>query len=354
MERVILTTGGTGGHVFPALAVAEELRRRNPDVSILFVGSNYGPEAEMASKASVDFAGLPVRGVMGRGLRAIPAAIGLGRAIFKALALVRKFRPQAVAGFGGYASFAPVLASGILRKPVLLHEQNAIAGSSNRFLSRFASRICVSLPGTAGFAQECVVTGNPIRQYISGASATASRARKNKRLLVLGGSQGARALNRFVTDNLESFTRAGVEILHQCGPKHLEETRAAYEAKGYPTRGLHAFLDNMADAYQWADLALCRAGASTVAELAASATPSVLVPFPAAIHDHQTVNAKILSDSGAAKLIAEKELAGELDVILDLVQDSVALAAMARKALDIARPQAAANLADQLEEIGKK
>ena len=151
MDNIILTTGGTGGHIFPALAVAEELRRRNPSVNLLFVGSLYGPEERLTRQAGVPFVGLPVRGLLGRGVKAIGAGAPMALAVGKAMGVIRRFRPDIVAGFGGYAAFAPMLAARILGVPGVLHEQNAIAGSSNRFLARLARRVCVSLPNTTGF-----------------------------------------------------------------------------------------------------------------------------------------------------------------------------------------------------------
>ena len=166
IQRVLLTTGGTGGHIFPALAVAEELRRRNPGVDLLFMGSLYGPEKRLAAEAGVPFVGLPVRGFLGRGLAGIAALGRMSLAIPRALAVVHRFHPDAAVGFGSYAAFAPLLAARILGVPAVLHEQNAVAGASNRFLSRLTARVCVSLPDTKGFTCPVVVTGNPVRRDV--------------------------------------------------------------------------------------------------------------------------------------------------------------------------------------------
>lgn len=174
MDKILLTTGGTGGHIFPALAVAEELLRRDPASRLLFVGSLYGPEERLARQAGIPFAGLPVRGFLGRGLKAVGAGARMSWAVLKALNIVRRFQPRAVAGFGGYAAFAPMLAARILGVPGILHEQNAVAGTSNQLLARLAQRVCLSLPGTEGFAPEkCVLTGNPVRRAVSAARASA-------------------------------------------------------------------------------------------------------------------------------------------------------------------------------------
>ena len=358
MDKILLTTGGTGGHIFPALAVAEELRRRDPRAQLLFVGSEYGPEGRLCARAGIDFAGLPVRGFLGRGFRALGAAARMSVAVGKALALVRGFRPDAVAGFGGYAAFAPMLAARLSGVPSVLHEQNAVAGTSNRVLSRLARKVCISLPGTQGFpAEKCVLTGNPVRAAIAHVAKRREGAtgRATRRLLVLGGSQGAHSLNALMPGLLSQLRTEGVEIRHQCGEKDLEATRAAYTAAGYAPDCVSAFIDDMAEAYAWADLALCRAGASTVAELCAAALPSVLVPFPAAIQDHQTRNAEVVAKAGAARLVQERDF-GRTDMgalLGGLLCDADGLAAMGRAAESLARPDAAAAVADALEAVAR-
>lgn len=355
MDSILLTTGGTGGHIFPALAVAEELRRRNPDVRLLFVGSQYGPEERLARLADVPFAGLPVRGFLGRGLRAVGAAGRMTLAVGKALKLVRRFDPQAVAGFGGYAAFAPMLAARLLGVPGLLHEQNAVAGMSNRLLARLARKVCLSLPNTEGFdPKKCVLTGNPVRAAVSAVGGL-SRERRTRRLLVMGGSQGAHALNAFMVEHLAAFRGGGVEIRHQTGEADTGWVRAAYVAAGYAPESVAAFIDDMAAAYAWADVALCRAGASTVAELCAAGLPAVLVPFPHAIHDHQTRNATVLARCGAAELVPESRMVVQHmdETLLRLLSMPGERAPMAAAALAAARPDAAARVADILETIVK-
>lgn len=356
MDKILLTTGGTGGHIFPALAVAEELRRCKPDARLLFVGSEYGPEAKLCARAGVDFAGLPVRGFLGRGFRALGAAARMGVAVGRALALVRGFGPDAVAGFGGYAAFAPMLAARMLGVPALLHEQNAVAGTSNRVLSRLARKVCISLPGTRGFPSEkCVLTGNPVRAAIARVAKQRQDGRGTRRLLVLGGSQGAHSLNALMPGLLARLRAEGVEIRHQSGEKDLAATRAAYANAGYAPECVGAFIDDMAEAYAWADLALCRAGASTVAELCAAGLPSVLVPFPAAIHDHQTRNAEVVAAAGAARMVQERDFArtdmGEL--LGGLLRDTDELGAMGLAARSLARPDAAGAVADALEAVAR-
>ncbi|WP_300774233.1 undecaprenyldiphospho-muramoylpentapeptide beta-N-acetylglucosaminyltransferase [uncultured Desulfovibrio sp.] len=351
MERLLLTTGGTGGHIFPALAVAEALRRENPQARILFVGSDYGPEARLAAAAGLEFAGLPVRGLVGRGLRAVSAAARMAIATGRALAIVRRFRPQVVAGFGGYAAFAPMLAGRCLGVPCVLHEQNAIPGASNRLLARLARRVCLSLPVAEGFPREkCVLTGNPVRAAVA---AVGGRPRdfSGRRLLIMGGSQGAHALNLYVMERLDLLRRAGVEVRHQTGKADYEAVRAAYADAGFPDGCVSPFIDDMAAAYAWADLAFCRAGATTVAELCAAGLPAVLVPFPHAAHDHQRGNAEALSRVGAARWLPEDRMREEglLESIIRLLDAPEERRQMADAARRAARPQAAEAVCDVLE-----
>lgn len=351
-----MATGGTGGHIFPAMAVAEEIRRRNPDVRLLFMGSLYGPEKQIAARAQIPFHGLPVRGLLGRGLRALPAIFRLTAAFLSSLGIVRKFRPDVIAGFGSYASFAPVLAGLFLRVPVLLHEQNAIAGTSNRYLAKLAESVCASLPSTQGFTR-FVVTGNPVRKEIKEAAAIREGAieRNTRRILVMGGSQGAHALNNLMAKMLPMLKNAGIEIAHQCGEKDLAWLKECYVQNGFSPECVMPFMNNMGERYAWADIALCRSGASTVAELCASGTPAVFVPFPAAIHNHQMLNAQIAERSGAAIVIEEGDLKPEYmaDLIVKNIEDKAKLKRMSKAALSLAKPDAAKLLVDELEKTAR-
>jgi UDP-N-acetylglucosamine--N-acetylmuramyl-(pentapeptide) pyrophosphoryl-undecaprenol N-acetylglucosamine transferase len=353
VERVILTTGGTGGHIFPALAVAEELRARHPDMRLLFVGSEYGPEAELSALAAVPFTGLPVRGFWGRGLKSLGAAVGMLRALWRALSLLRHFAPQVVMGFGGYAAFATVLGARCLGIPAAVHEQNALAGVSNAILGRLTGNILCSLPETQGFGGRSVVlTGNPVRRCVLEAGQK-TRQGRGKRLLIMGGSQGAKAVNTYVAQALPRFREAGVEIWHQSGGADYERMSAAYKDAGMEGMRLEPFIHDMGRAYAWADLALCRSGATTVAELAACGLPAAFVPFPHATHDHQTVNARLLERQGAALVVAENELdqrdfAGMVTALLNSPEKLVAMSESVHK---LARPRAAADVADFLEKL---
>lgn len=310
MARIVLATGGTGGHIFPALAVAEAILECDPDSSLLFLGSVHGPEHRLVKNAGLDFRGLNVRGFMGRGSKKILASLEMSVALVHALKVLVKFRPDVVAGFGGYASFAPMLAARMLGIRTVIHEQNAVAGSCNRIIGKFAGRICLSIKHTAGFlGAKCIHTGNPVRQAMNiVGKRRLSAPHEQRRLLVLGGSQGAHTLNEFICSVLPVMRSANIEIRHQTGSADHSRVCMAYEEAGYSCDCVAPFFDDMASQYEWADLALCRSGASTIGELCATGLPALLVPFPFAIHDHQTANARMLAQAGAARLIRESDL----------------------------------------------
>ena len=351
-----MTTGGTGGHIFPALAVAEELRARHPGIGLLFVGSEYGPEAELSARAGVPFAGLPVRGFCGRGLKVPWAAVGMLRALWRAVFLLRHVAPQVVLGFGGYAAFAAVLTARCLGIPAAVHEQNARAGVSNAILGRLTGNILCSLPETQGFgACSAVLTGNPVRRSVLEAGQEARRGGR-RHLLIMGGSQGAKAVNTYVAQSLPRFREAGIKIWHQSGGADYERMRGLYKDAGMEEARLEPFIHDMGQAYAWADLALCRSGATTVAELAACGLPAACIPFPHATHDHQTANARLLERQGAALVVAECELERRdcAGMVTALLNSPEKLAAMSESARKLAHPRAAAAVADFLEELAGK
>lgn len=367
MQRVIITTGGTGGHITPALAVAEEIQKRFPQAKLLFLGGNYGPEAEMAAKAGLDFTGLPVRGFVGRGLRGVGAAFGMAKSLFSALRVMSKFSPQLVVGFGGYAAFAGVLAARLHGVRTAIHEQNAFPGISNRLLGRLVKRIYLSMPDASGAfpPNKCVMTGNPVRSGIvklydkrkQTASGTLTGDRPG-RLLVMGGSQGARAVNDGILSVLPQLQEAGLEIWHLTGHADYQHIMEAYQKADARQVHIDSFLFDPASAYEWADLVLCRAGASSLAEITTAGLPSILVPFPFATHDHQRHNAEYLVKEGAAVVLEQDRFYGEgskpaelASCILTLMRDKERMAGMAAKSLRIAKPYAAAQLVDELETL---
>lgn len=353
LNRVTLTTGGTGGHIFPALAVATEFVLRNKGVDIMFMGGP-GVEGDMARKHGLKFQELPASGVMGRGVSGVLSGLGwLGTGIPKALAAVWAFKPDAVIGFGGYAGFCPVLAARMLGIPTAIHEQNSVPGVANKLLGKMVKRIFLSFPDrlNAFPAHKTYLTGNPVRQDILKAHVRRRGRTPAKRVLVLGGSQGARPVNNAIVEGLPKLMQAGVELVHQTGKADFQRVRAAYEAAGADPAQAREFIEDMGTEYASCDLAVCRAGATTVFEIAAAGVPAIFVPFPQATHDHQTMNAKAMADQGAAELIPQSMLTGEgiAEAVTRLLDDTERLSSMEKAAHGFARPNAAADIVASLE-----
>lgn len=355
MNRVILTTGGTGGHIFPALAVAEELKDRFPEAKILFVGGNYGPEKQMARRAGLEFAALPARGVIGRGWRALAAPVWMSQSVLKAMLLMARFKPQVVIGFGGYAAFGAVMAAVLKRIPSAIHEQNSIPGQVNKLLGGWAKKVFLSFPDDSRVfpADKSVLTGNPVRRAIREAASQRKDEERTDggRLLILGGSQGAVAINTAIMEALPALEKAGLLIRHQTGRDDYERVRPTYEQCGLNVSMVSPFIDDMAGAYSWADLVICRSGATTVAELTVSGSASLMIPFPFAAANHQYLNAKSLAKRGAAVLLEEKDIGREkpfAEVIVGLLRDRAGLDQMRAKAKELGHPQAAQSVVDGL------
>ena len=366
MTRIVLTTGGTGGHIFPALAVAEALRAACPDVALLFIGA-AGPEGRLATKAGLSFVGLPAHGVFGRGLRALAAPVWMARAFGMAFGVLRDWRPGVVAGFGGYAGFVPVAAARLMGLPTAIHEQNSVPGVTNKILGRFVDRVFMTYPdeGRAFPAQKTRLLGNPIRGGIAAATAASPREPGGRNLLVLGGSQGARAINDAVIDILPRLLAAGVTVRLQAGRADFERVKARVaetlaadpQAAGQGGVVIENFIEDMAEAYAFADLVLARSGATTLAEVTAAGKPSLLIPFPYATHDHQSVNAAFLKRADAAVVIDQSALPGVdlAAVLLGLLNDPQRLARMGAAARAAAMPDAAERIAAELLDLaGRK
>ena len=343
---VMVMAGGTGGHIFPALAVAQVLRERG--VPVVWLGAAGAMETRLVPQHGIEIDTLPVAGVRGKGkLTLLAAPFRLARAVSAARAVLRRRHPRAVIGFGGFASGPGGLAAWLSGLPLLVHEQNRAPGMTNRVLSKLARRTLSGFPGS--FANE-EVAGNPVRAAIAALSPPEQRFAGREgplRLLVLGGSQGARALNDAVPQALAALREIPVDVRHQCGEKLRAEAERAYAAAGVPAR-VEAFIDDIAAAYAWADLVVCRAGASTLAELCAVGVGSVLVPFAAAVDDHQTRNAEYLVGHGAALLLKQDaQLAANLLPLLQaLAADPARRLAMACAARALARADAAERIAD--------
>ena len=341
----MIMAGGTGGHVYPALAVAEYLRARG--VSLFWLGTTRGIENRVVPQQGIELLTVRVSGVRGKGLRSkLAAPLKVLAAILQALYICIRRRPAAALGMGGFASGPGGIAAWLLRIPLLIHEQNRVAGTTNRILARFAVKIMQGFPGTFEARAGAVTTGNPVRRQIADLAGRETSASASGRLnvLVLGGSQGARKLNRMAPPALDRLQRRmKLNVRHQCGERHLAETQRVYDGLQLDQVRLDPFIDDMASAYEWADIAVCRAGALTIAELCAAGLAAILVPFPYAIDDHQTANARYLRDAGAALLLPEDELteAGLENLLWQLVSTGDRLSELARNSRSCAFPDAA-------------
>jgi UDP-N-acetylglucosamine--N-acetylmuramyl-(pentapeptide) pyrophosphoryl-undecaprenol N-acetylglucosamine transferase len=349
---MVIAGGGTGGHVFPGLALADELRRRMPDRGIRWIGARRGLEAEVVPRSGLPMTLLPVQGALGRSTGAKALALAsAGVAFARCAAGFVMRRPALAVGVGGYASGPAVLAAACLRVPTLLLEQNAVPGATNRLLSRVARAAAVPFAET-GDALRCraVVTGNPVRPEMS--RVPPRRPGPARSMLVLGGSRGAHSINMAMIDAAPRLASSGLYVVHQSGRDDVDAVARAFREAG--VRGeVHAFIDDMGRAYGEADLVVCRAGATTVAELAVVGRPALFIPFPHAVGDHQRINARRVADAGAARVLDPDDLDAHTlaDAVLDLVSDTEALDRMAETARGLGRPDAAARIADLVEEL---
>lgn len=347
--KVLIAGGGTGGHLFPGLALADELRRRT-GARVRFLGSSHGIERDLVPRAGYPIELLEIRGLRREGLRALlRSAVQVPLALWAALQSLRRDRPDLTVGVGGYAAMPGLAASVLLRVPLVLLEQNATPGLTTRLFIPFARRVCVSFAATcARLGRRAVLTGNPVRLPAGEPAEPLPPAGQGPlRVLVFGGSAGAQRLNRVVP---EAVARAGVplEVVHQTGAADLDAVAERYRAAGVVAT-VTAFIDDMGAAYARAELVICRAGATTLAELTAIGRAAILVPFPFAAGDHQRHNAEALVRAGAAWLILDHELeAADLARRLrEASADRAVLAAMADRARALGRPDATARVADE-------
>ncbi len=356
MGKVMIMAGGTGGHVIPALAVAEVLRQRGHET--VWLGTRRGLEARLVPAAGIPMEWLPVEGLRGTGLaRKLRAPWRLGRALLAAHGALRRHRPGVVLGMGGFASGPGGVIARLSGRPLVLHEQNRIPGLTNRLLAPFATHLLEAFPGSFPARLGARACGNPVRPGIEALPPPGERLGGRSgplRLLVLGGSQGARTLNLTLPRALALIPAAQrPQVLHQAGERSWADCRAAYAEAGV-SADLRPFIEDMAAAYAWADLALARAGALTLSELAAAGLGAILVPYPHAVDDHQTRNAAWLVEAGAARLTPEATLSPETLAGLLRGIDRARARAMARAARARHRPGAAAAIADACDEVMRR
>lgn len=339
--------GGTGGHIYPGLAVAEALRGRGVDVT--WLGAAGGMEADKVPPRGIEMDAVRIGALRGKGAAGwalLP--FRLARAVWEAARVIKARRPDCAVSFGGYVAGPGGIAAWLRGTPLLVHEQNRIPGLTNRALARVARRVMQAFDGAFPDAETC---GNPVRADVAALPAPAERWASRSgpgRLLVTGGSQGARALNQTVPAALARLPAARrPRVRHQAGVAELDDTRERYAELGVEAEVV-PFIDDMAEAYGWADLVVCRAGALTISELAAAGVGAVLVPFPHAVDDHQTANGRVLADAGAARLVPESALdaAGLATLLEGLLEDRPATLAMAEAARSRAAPDAATAVAD--------
>jgi UDP-N-acetylglucosamine--N-acetylmuramyl-(pentapeptide) pyrophosphoryl-undecaprenol N-acetylglucosamine transferase len=347
---LMVMAGGTGGHVYPAMAVADYMKEHG--WNIVWLCTEGGMENKLIVGKDYKKAMMTMRGVRGKGLLGwLLLPIKLAIAFKQSFAAIRQYQPNVVLGMGGFAAFPGGLMAKILGKPLVIHEQNSIAGLTNKTLALVANRVLAAFPSAFGNRAQSV--GNPVRQEITQLPAPQQRygERTGKlRLLVVGGSLGAQALNDVLPKALAALPENTFEVVHQAGERHIDALQANYHAASRAAQ-TKAFINNMADMYAWADLVICRAGALTVSELACVGVASILVPFPHAVDDHQTYNAQYLSDAGAAKLIQQSEFNVQkaTEILRGLTRD-ICLE-MAIKAKQLAKPDATADVAKICMEV---
>lgn len=349
VKHILIAAGGTGGHVYPALAVADYLRAN--DIKVTWVGTNRGLESRVIPAAGIPLEMITISGLRGKGLlNWFFVPVKLLRAVYQAIKICWRVKPDAVMGMGGFVSGPCGLAAFILRKPLYIHEQNAIPGLTNRVLSYLATTVMQAFPGSFKHGRNVIATGNPVRQGITELVKPEIRMTERKgniRLLIIGGSLGAQALNDTVPQALtEIYSEYHPDIWHQAGKDKLDATIKNYKNAKVEAK-VTEFIENMAAAYEWADLVICRAGALTVSELANAGVAAILVPYPYAVDDHQTANAKFLTSANAAILIRQEQLREKLkDTLTELVKSGrTKLIEMAKAARQLSRPDATKTVA---------
>ncbi len=353
--KMMLAGGGTGGHLFPAVALAQRLLQLEPESEVLFVGTRRGIEARVLPELGLPLETIDISGLVGKKLLGkLIMGPQLIRSIMQSMTLLKKFQPDVVVGVGGYASGPVLLAARLKGYPVLIHEQNASPGLTNRLLGPWVDRVCTSFADMDfSFKRgRTVVTGNPLR---SGMDDCPPVSNGIPRLLVFGGSRGARAINDAVVamlPALESF-KGRLTIQHQTGDEDLERIQQGYRAAGWESAQVVPFIDEMSDAYAQSHLVICRAGATTLAELMACGRPAILIPYPYAAADHQTTNAQALASRGAALMVPQAELTPELlaRLVGDLLDDRERLLVMAGAAWAMGKKGAADRILHECRRI---
>ncbi len=352
--HILILAGGTGGHIFPGLAIAKELQTRQWQVS--WLGSVGGMEETLVKDKDISIFFISVKGLRGNGIMGwIKAPFNLIISVMQAKKIIQMCQPDLVLGFGGFASGPGAIAAYLLKKKLVIHEQNAVAGLTNRIMSRLASVVIEAFPNTFSKSSRVKTMGNPLRKEIQELAELAiNPASKPINLLILGGSRGAQSINREIPKLLASLIASNeVKVKHQCGKNKREETQAIYQTltNAEQNVSLYEFITDMNQVYQWADLVICRAGALTVSEIAAVGLAAIFIPYPYAVDDHQTANAKWLQSAGAAMLVQERELQNNQvrEAMIALINSPENLDKMAKQGRQLAYQNATQQIADRCE-----
>lgn len=350
--RIVIAGGGTGGHLFPGIAIAEEFLKRDNRTQVTFIGTERGIENRLLGQLGYELQKIDIEGVKGRGIKALVKVIyQIPKSMWQSRRIIKQFRPDMVVGVGGYASGPAVLAAHYMKIPTAIAEQNAVPGVTNRILGHFVDKIFVTYEQSRTFFPETkvMVSGNPVRASFFSKNTRTKKEKDCRQLLVFGGSQGAEAINKSVMEMLPLLqnVKDQVRILHQTGTRQLEEVKKAYEQFGIQAE-VTSFIVTMAEAYDDADLIICRAGATSLAEITAAGKAAILIPYPWAANDHQTKNAEALASEGAAAVIPERELSGArlFNTVDHLLRDRMTLRQMEENSLRMSRMDAAATIVD--------
>lgn len=356
--RYLISGGGTGGHIFPAVSIANALKELDPEAEILFIGALGRMEMERVPQAGYKIIGLPVRGFnRAQPWKNISVLIDLAKSIRQVKKIIRDFKPDVGVGVGGYASGAAMWAAANMGIPILLQEQNGFAGVTNKLLKDKASKICVAYDGMEKFfpAGKIILTGNPVRQNLTDGKRDEVRGTKERNLLIIGGSLGARTINESVKSALPKLAGTDIHVVWQTGKTYYEKCRQAWEEAGSPANiECLDFLSDMPDRYAQADLVISRAGASSISELCLLGKPAILVPSPNVAEDHQTHNAMALVNKNAAVLVRDAEAAEKLiPTALELIKDKKRLEQLHTNVLQLAQTDSAKRIAEEVIALAK-
>ena len=356
--KLLIAAGGTGGHIYPGIAVANEILGRDPSSEVLFVGTSRGLETKIVTENGFQLALIHSAGLKSVGMKELARGLALlPKSFLEARKLLKEFRPHVVVGAGGYVSGPVLLIASLMRIPTLVMDSNALPGFTNRRLARFVDRAALAFKEAMPyFGKKGVVTGNPVRKEFFALEEKTPEEKIN--LLIFGGSQGARAINNAVIDSLSEMNglREKVSVTHQTGEADFERIKNAYHAAGWEMAQVRTYISDMMNQFAHTDLIICRAGATTCAELAAAGKPAIMIPLPTAADDHQRRNAEALQQAGAAKMILQSDLNGKVlaNTIRDLVSSPEKLKNMGRSARTLAREDAASATADIIEKLARK